>query len=145
MKNKEYAYLLDGEYLSSKFTDINELIESSVEDIIPQDWTVYENEFGEYIVLEVFETEDYEDIVNADSFVEELKNNSDAEWYLDDVNTNHLQEELNKFWKKYKEDNNITQLYYSGKRVGTYEVYVSYDGVDYNFLWYEVVKKESEN
>lgn len=149
MKEKEYAYLVDGEYLSSKYTDIDELIESSVEDIVPQDWTVYENEFGKYVVLEVFETEDYIDTVNSNRFIKTIindcLNDGCPTWYLEDVDKNHLKIELSKFWEKYKKDNNIARIYCAGKRIGVYKVYVEDNDMDYNFIRYERVEEESEN
>lgn len=146
---KTYAYYLDDETVSEEYTDIKKLCESALDEIVPKDWKIYKDKRGSFILLTVAETIDYKDRIDAEHFVEILMNDAfdrtgfDADWYLEDVDTENLKEELEKFWEEYKKKNKIQKIYYCEKENAvTYKVYIK-EYKDYGncaLLSYESVK-----
>lgn len=122
-----YAYFTSTEYLSEKFDTVNETLQDAIESNI---FPIKSDELGEYIIVEVAETGDYEDRIDGEHIIELLINDAwsnmgdVAEDYLYKVNINDFNEKLNEFWKEYKEKNNIGNLYLS--KSGTRKLYRAY-------------------
>ena len=138
---KKYAYCISDEYLSEKFDTVKETLEELIRDFNEEDWEIYKDNVGQFILADVVEVKDYEDLIHAHRIIEDLKEDACSEYerddYLDDVDIEAFEKELNKFWKNFKEKNKIYTFYVSknGTRK-TYKVYIkekeySYDLVDF--------------
>lgn len=139
-----YAYVVDDERISEEFTNLKELFSASLEEIIPKDWVIFKDPKGEYIYLEVVETETVDYEIDGEDIIHTLMSNAygdfgdDVNWYLEDVNIEDFDKELNKFWKNYKERKNIKEMITEkNNTTKTYKVYFkevcdcSYELVDY--------------
>lgn len=137
----EYAYCIGDEYLSEKFDTVKEALEELIRDFNEENWEIYKDNVGQFILVDVVEVEDYEDFIRANRIIEDLKEDAYSEYerddYLDDVDIEVFEKELNRFWKSFKEKNKIYTFYVSKSGTKkTYKLYIkekeySYDLVDF--------------
>lgn len=142
---KHYSYLIDDEKLSEEFFTINELIETSLDDI--DCFEIDKDTNGKYFYLDIVETEIENYSIDGESIIENLKsqvyNNygDSAESYLEDVNIKDFEEEINKFWKKYKKKNNIREMITEKNNTKkTYKVYFKENKYSYELIRYVKMK-----
>lgn len=150
MKKTEYAYFIEKQNLSIRFTELKELFKDAImtNDIGTEEWEVYKDERGEFIYLDVAQVADFEDKIDAEHFIELLMNDAIKElgnsvdgWYLEDVDIPKFEIAINKFWKEYKEKARIQKIAYEVEGTKTrYKVYIKQVEKDcYNFVGYEEV------
>lgn len=138
-----YAYCIGDEYLSEKFDTVKEALEELIRDFNEEDWEIYKDNVGQFILVDIVEVEDYTDLIHADRIIEDLKEDAYSEYerddYLDDVDIETFEKELNKFWKIFKEKNKIYTFYVSKSGTKqTYKVYIKEREYGYDFVSYEL-------
>lgn len=143
---KEYAFYIGDEYLSEKFTDITLLCDRVLEEIDVEDW-IHRDEKGQFVLVDIVETVDYEDRIDCDNFIELLINDACkelgedvGEWYLKDVDVKDFELEINDFWKRYKKTRNINTIHEEKRGTKkTYKLYVEEKVCGYDLVSYEVL------
>ena len=140
-----YAYCIGDEYLSEKFDTVKEALEELIRDFNEEDWEIYKDNVGQFILVDIVEVKDYEDLIHAHRIIEDLKEDACSEYerddYLDDVDIEAFEKELNKFWKNFKEKNKIYTFYVSKSGTKkTYKIYIKEREYDYDFVSYELNK-----
>ena len=144
---KKYAYCIDDEHLSFEFGSIKETCEGIVSDYYFDDWEINKDEKGEFILVDIVETIDYEDTIDCNHFIEVLVhdacneiNENMEEWYLQDININDFELAINEFWKNYKKTRNIeTPFQEKSGTKKTYKLYIKEREYGYEFVSYELV------
>lgn len=141
----EYAYCIGDEYLSEKFDTVKEVLEELVRDFNEEYWEIYNDNVGQFILVDIVEVKDYEDLIHANRIIEDLKEDAYSEYerddYLDDVDIAAFEKELNKFWRMFKEKNKIYTFYVSKSNTKqTYKVYIKEREYGYDFADYELVE-----
>ena len=141
----EYAYCIGDEYLSEKFYTVKEALEELIRDFNEENWEICKDNVGQFILVDVVEVEDYEDFIRANRIIEDLKEDAYSEYegddYLDDVDIEVFEKELNKFWRMFKEKNKIYTFYVSKiKTKQTYKVYIKEREYGYDFVYHELVE-----
>ena len=140
----EYAYCIGDAYLSEKFDTVKEALEELTRDFHEEDWEIYKDNVGQFILVDIVEVKDYEDLIHAHRIIEDLKEDACSEYerddYLNDVDIEAFEKELNKFWKNYKEKNKIYTFYVSKSGTKkTYKLYIKEREYGYEFVSYELV------
>lgn len=140
----EYAYCIGDEYLSEKFHTVKEVLEELIRDFNEEDWEIYKDNVGQFIFADIVKVKDYEDLIHAHRIIEDLKEDACSEYerddYLDDVDIEAFEKELNKFWKNFKEKNKIYTFYVSKSGTKkTYKIYIKEREYGYDFVSYELV------
>ena len=139
----KYAYAIDDEKLSREFTDLKSLFESAIENIESDNLYITENSNGEYTLeLEVVETKLIHYSIDGEEVISQLKDKAygdfvNVEWYLEDVDIKHFNEEINKFWKEYIKKNNIREIItdkYNSKKY--YDIHLINDSDCYKIIDY---------
>ena len=141
----EYAYCIGDAYLSEKFDTVKEALEELIRDFYEEDWEIYKDNVGQFILVDIVEVKDYEDFIHANRIMEDLREDAYSEYerddYLNDIDIEAFEKELNKFWKNFKEKNKIYTFYVSKSGTKkTYKLYIKEREYGYDFVSYELNK-----
>ena len=139
-----YTYCIGDDKISEEFNSIEEALHSAVDNIYEDGAFVYNDK---YILVEVMETEDYNDdfkskFITLLEDVNETAHYDGIEDYLDGIDIYDLANHITEIWDKYKKSKGVRN-YYKAKN-GTqaiYKVYVKKDRDDYYLVNYDVYKK----
>ena len=128
-----YAFCLDeNENYLHGYNTIKQTIQEAIDYYI-NDLEDYSDikfvENSKFIYIYIGKERDYEDKIDADKIIEDLRDkayeeNEGAEYYLDDVNIELLQKELDKLWKKFKKIENISSPFFYVDDIKKYKVYL---------------------
>lgn len=134
-EKQEVAYSFGMEDYADVYNTVEEVIDEFISTTL---WNHYDDKerekliFRDYnnntcIVVDVNTVVPYEDYISADTIVEKLKEDAyeqyeRAEEYLDDIDIELLQEELDKLWKKFKKKQGINAPFYTTKETVPYVV-----------------------
>ena len=134
-EKQEVAYSFDMEDYADVYDTVEEVIDEFISTTL---WNYYNDKEREKlifrddnnntcIVVDVNTVVPYEDYISADTIVEKLKEDAyeqyeRAEEYLDDIDIELLQEELDKLWKKFKKKQGINAPFYTTKETVPYVV-----------------------
>lgn len=134
-EKQEVAYSFDMEDYADVYDTVEEVIDEFISTTL---WNYYDDKDREKlifrddnnntcIVVDVNTVVPYEDYIPADTIVEKLKEDAyeqyeRAEDYLDDIDIELLQEELDKLWKKFKKKQGINAPFYTTKETVPYVV-----------------------
>lgn len=141
---------------SDIYDSVEDLIEDYICSIIPSEYD--EEEVKEisyikngkrYLYLDIDTVKPYEDYISAEDIIEKLSEEAYDEYdgaddYLQGVNTEWLQEQLDKIWKEFKVREKIEAPFYQTQKTEEYRVYFEGDKVLGYELSYEKVKGEGE-
>lgn len=139
---------------SDIYDSIEELIEDYICSIIPSAYDEeelkeisYVNNGKRYLYLDIDTVTPYEDYISAEDIIEKLSEEAYDEYdgaddYLQGVNTEWLQEQLDKIWKEFKKREKIEAPFYQTQKTEEYRVYFEGDKVLGYELSYEKIKED---
>lgn len=144
----EYVYCIGDEYLSEKFDTVKEALEELIRDFNEEDWEIYKDNVGQFILVDIVEVKDYEDLIHAHRIIEDLKEDACSEYerddYLDDVDKDDFANQITEIWNKYKKDKGI-RGYYKAKNTAPLicKIRVNKDRYgDYSFVGYDIYRHD---
>lgn len=140
---------------SGIYDSVKDLIEDYICSIIPSEYD--EEELKEisyikngkrYLYLDIDTVTPYEDYISAEDIIEKLSEEAYDEYdgaddYLQGVNTEWLQEQLDKIWKEFKVREKIEAPFYQTQKTEEYRVYFEGDKVLGYELSYEKIKEDN--
>lgn len=132
--NYAFSFEKNGEYLlgyNNIKQTIKEAIDYKINDSEDYENIITENN-NEFINIYIGKQRGYEDKIDADVIIENLQNkayeeNELADDYLNDVNIESLQKELNKLWKKFKKSEKILPPFFYVDEIKKYKVLIKKD------------------
>lgn len=142
---------------SDIYDSVDDLIEDYICSIIPSEYD--EEELKEisyikngkrYLYLDIDTVTPYEDYISAEDIIEKLSEEAYEEYdgaddYLQGVNTEWLQEQLDKIWKEFKVREKIEAPFYQTQKTEEYRVYFEGDKVLGYELSYEKISVKESN
>lgn len=140
---------------SDIYDSVDDLIEDYICSIIPSEYDEeelkeisYVNNGKRYLYLDIDTVTPYEDYISAEDIIEKLSEEAYDEYdgaddYLQGVNTEWLQEQLDKIWKEFKKREKIEAPFYQTQKTEEYRVYFEGDKVLGYELSYEKIKEDN--
>lgn len=140
-----YVYCIRDDEISDEFDTIESTLHSAVDNIEEDGTYVYNDK---YILVEVMESEDYDDsfklrlIKLLEDIEEDASYCDNIEDYLDCVNKYDFANKITKIWNNYKKDKGVRGYYKAKNGTQTiYKVYVKKDRYgDYAFVGYDTYR-----
>lgn len=141
---------------SDIYDSVDDLIEDYICSIIPSEYDdkelkeiSYIKDGKRYLYLDIDTVTPYEDYISAEDIIEKLSEEAYEEYdgaddYLQGVNTEWLQEQLDKIWKEFKVREKIEAPFYQIQKTEEYRVYFEGDKVIGYELSYEKIRNEGE-
>ena len=150
--NYAFSFEKNGKYLlghNSIKQTIQEAIDYKINDVEDYGNIITENN-KEFINIYIGKQRGYEDKIDADVIIENLQNkayeeNEFADDYLNDVNIELLQKELDKLWKKFKKSEKILPPFFYVDEIKKYKVLIKKDENKKYKLDKYFVEREVEN
>lgn len=139
---------------SDIYDSVDDLIEDYICSIIPSEYDEeelkeisYIKDGKRYLYLDIDTVTPYEDYISAEDIIEKLSEEAYEEYdgaddYLQGVNTEWLQEQLDKIWKEFKVREKIETPFYQTQKTEEYRVYFEGDKVLGYELSYEKTKED---
>lgn len=142
-----YIYYIVDDKISDEFNSIKDAARDAVNNIYEYDIYVYNDK---YILVEIMESEDYDDGFRS-RFIELLEDiDEDAahydgiDDYLDGVDKDDFANQITEIWNKYKKDKGI-RGYYKAKNTAPLicKIRVNKDRYgDYSFVGYDIYRHD---
>ena len=156
MSNKnDIKYAISEMERSDIYDNVDDLIEDYICSIIPSEYDEeelkeisYIKDGKRYLYLDIDTVTPYEDYISAEDIIEKLSEEAYEEYdgaddYLQGVNTEWLQEQLDKIWKEFKVREKIEAPFYQTQKTEEYRVYFEGDKVLGYELSYEKIKEDN--
>lgn len=140
---------------SDIYDSVDDLIEDYICNIIPSQYDdeeikeiSYIKDGKKYLYLDIDTVTPYEDYISAEDIIEKLSEEAYDEYdgaddYLQGINTEWLQEQLDKIWKEFKKREKIEVPFYQTQKTEEYKVYFEGDKVLGYELSHEKIKEDN--